>query len=240
MDFNNAYEDPQFAQAYSKLEFPGTYYLAYRDLPEIIRTHVRGNKALDFGCGAGRSSRFLATLGFQVVGVDISPDMITIAKENDPGGQYHLIMDGNFDRLDTRSFDLIFSAFTFDNIPTAKKKCKIFKGLQKLLGEGGRLVNLVSTPEIYTHEWASFSTKYFPENQNAKDGDIVKIINTAIGNATPVKDILWTDRAYQTIYLQAGLKTIGAYKPLAHPGEPYPWINETRIPPWCIYVLHRQ
>lgn len=44
MDFINVYEDTQRAEAYAKLEFPGTYYLAYRDLPEIIKEHVVGKK----------------------------------------------------------------------------------------------------------------------------------------------------------------------------------------------------
>ena len=34
MGFSNVYEDAKRAEAYSKLEFPGTYYLAYRDLPK--------------------------------------------------------------------------------------------------------------------------------------------------------------------------------------------------------------
>jgi hypothetical protein len=33
MDFRNVYEDSKRADAYAKMEFPGTYYLAYRDLP---------------------------------------------------------------------------------------------------------------------------------------------------------------------------------------------------------------
>jgi SAM-dependent methyltransferase len=71
MKFSNSHEDPKRAEAYAKLEFPGTYYLAYRDLPEIIFEHVRGREALDFGCGTGRSIRFLRKLGFSTVGVDI-------------------------------------------------------------------------------------------------------------------------------------------------------------------------
>jgi len=31
-------------------------------------------------------------------------------------------------------------------------------------------VLIVSRPEIYTYEWASFSTKDFPENRQAKSG----------------------------------------------------------------------
>jgi hypothetical protein len=57
--FRNVYEDTVRAEAYSRLEFPGTYFLAYRDLPEILSRHVVGGSVVDFGCGAGRSTRFL-------------------------------------------------------------------------------------------------------------------------------------------------------------------------------------
>ena len=83
MGFVNVYEDTKRAAAYSKLEFPGTYYLAYRDLPKIILEHVKGRKAIDFGCGTGRSTRFLKKLGFDTVGVDIAEEMIKRAREMD-------------------------------------------------------------------------------------------------------------------------------------------------------------
>ena len=62
-DFNS-YEDVKRTEAYSKLEYSSTYYLAYRDLPEIIFEHVKERKAIDFGCGTGRSTRFLQKIGF--------------------------------------------------------------------------------------------------------------------------------------------------------------------------------
>jgi hypothetical protein len=52
------------------LEFPGTYYLAFRDLPALFAEHVRGRASLDFGCGAGRSTRFLRSLGFDPIGIE--------------------------------------------------------------------------------------------------------------------------------------------------------------------------
>ena len=36
--FGNVYEDEERARAYATLEFPGTYYLAFRDLPAIDST----------------------------------------------------------------------------------------------------------------------------------------------------------------------------------------------------------
>ncbi|MGH9856975.1 MAG: class I SAM-dependent methyltransferase, partial [Acidobacteriota bacterium] len=101
----NFYEDSSYAAAYSKLEFPGTYYLAYRDLPQIIAKHVEGKKAVDFGCGAGRSTRFLKKLDFDVTGVDISAEMLQKAREKDPGGDYRLIADGDLSGLQSSSYD---------------------------------------------------------------------------------------------------------------------------------------
>ncbi len=88
--FENSWGNQTRAESYSKLEFPNTYYLAYRDLPEIISTHVTGNEAIDFGCGTGRSARFLKQLGFNVTGIDIAADMLQIARNLDRAGDYQL------------------------------------------------------------------------------------------------------------------------------------------------------
>jgi ubiquinone/menaquinone biosynthesis C-methylase UbiE len=240
MEFSNVYEDAKRAEAYSKLEFSGTYYLAYRDLPEIISEHVKGRKAIDFGCGTGRSTRFLKKLGFNVIGVDIAEDMIKKARELDPKGDYRLIKNGDFTQFKNNAFDLVLSVFTFDNVPTMEKKVRNFRGLEILLKNEGRLVNLVSSPEIYTHEWASFSTKDFPENKHAKSGDKVRIIQTDIEDKRPVEDVVWTDEHYRETYKRAGLELIKTYKPLAKESEPYKWVNETRIAPWVIYVLKKK
>ncbi len=237
VEFSNVYEDTERADAYSKLESPGTYYLAYRDLPNIISEHVKGRKAIDFGCGTGRSTRFLKKLGFNVVGVDIAEDMIEKARELDPEGDYRLIKDGDFSQFKNNTYDLVLSVFTFDNVPTMGKKVKIFRGLWALLKDEGRIVSVVSSPEIYTHEWASFSTKDFPENKRAKSGDKVRIIQTDTEDKRPVVDVVWTDRSYRETYKRAGLELIKTYKPLAKESEPYTWVNETRVAPWVVYVL---
>jgi len=240
MEFSNVYEDAKRAEAYSKLEFPGTYYLAYRNLPEIIREHVKGRKAVDFGCGTGRSTRFLQRLGFDVVGVDISEDMIKKAKKLDPKGDYRLTKDDDFSQFDDNAYDLVLSVFTFDNIPMMENKVRIFRRLGRLLKNEGRIISVVSSPEIYVHEWASFSTKDFPENKRAKSGDIVKIIQIDTEDQRPVEDIIWTDEYYRETYERAGLELTKTYKPLAKENEPYKWVNETKIAPWVIYVLRKK
>jgi ubiquinone/menaquinone biosynthesis C-methylase UbiE len=238
MTFTNSYEDEAMALAYSRLEFTGTYYLAYRDIPAIVREHAAGTRALDFGCGTGRSTRFIRNCGFETTGVDISEKMLSQARTIDPSGDYRLLNGSDFSVLGDTRFNLIFSGFTFDNIPTAAKS-DILRGLQRLLAPGGRFVNLVSSPDIYLHEWASFSTKDFPENAAAKPGDIVRIINTDIEDRRPVEDIVWPDASYRQSYTDAGLEVVEVYHPLGRADEPFTWVNETTIAPWTVYVLAR-
>lgn len=239
MEFSNSYEDAKRAEAYAKLEFPDTYYLAYRDLPQLIFEYVGGKKAIDFGCGTGRSTRFLKKLGFDATGVDISQDMIKKAREIDPQGDYRLVKDGHLSEFKNNLCDLVLSAFTFDNIPTMEKKVRNFTEIRRLLTDEGIMINLVSSPEIYVHEWASFSTKDFPENRQAKSGDRVRIIITAVEDKRPVEDVVWTDESYREVYEKAGLSLMKTCKPLGKGDEPYKWVNETRIAPWVIYVLRK-
>jgi len=238
MDFINCYEDVSRAHAYATLEFANTYYLAFRDLPAILAAHVTGTRALDFGCGTGRSSRLLHKLGFNVTGVDISEDMLRIARAADLSGDYRLVPGDNLNKFPVGAFDLVLSAFTFDNIPGAMK-VRIFRDLRKLLAPNGAMVSVVSSPEIYTHEWASFTTKDFPENAAARSGDVVRIVVTDHQDRRPVEDIVCTDESYREVYREAGLEAIQMFKPLAKGDEPYRWVNETRLAPWVIYVLKR-
>jgi trans-aconitate methyltransferase len=237
-EFGNCYADSTRAQAYAKLEFARTYHLAFRDLPAIFEAHSPGNIAVDFGCGTGRSTRFLRRCGFETVGVDISAQMIEKAKDLDPSGDYRVMRDGDFNLLESGAYDLVLSAFTFDNIATFEKKIALFRGLRGLLAPEGCIVSVVSSPEIYLHEWASFSTKDFPENQAARSGDVVRIITTDYEDSRPVEDILWSDASYQDVYRASGLASVQRETPLARGDEPYEWVSETKIAPWVVWVLN--
>lgn len=241
MTFANCYEDSARAGAYATLEFKNTYHLAFRDIPAILSEHVRGRKSMDFGCGTGRSTRFLRQLGFEVTGIDIADDMIRKARELDPSGDYRLVLnDGPGDDLSSLqpgAYDLVLAAFTFDNIAGRDSKVRILHDLGSLLDQEGRIVLVVSRPEIYTHEWASFTTKAFPENRAAKSGDKVRIIVTDHADPRPVEDILWTDEAYHEVFKEAGLRLLRKYEPRARGDEPYNWGSEVEIAPWAVYVV---
>lgn len=237
MSFANAYEDEIRAQAYSRLEFPGTYHLAFRDLPAILAEHVSGRTALDFGCGAGRSTRFLRGLGFDPIGIDISPAMLQLAEAADPGGRYLLVNDGDYAAVAHQRFDLVFSAFAFDNIPGAAHRAEILGSLRRLLQPDGRIVLVGCRREIYLNETASFSSSDFPENHDAKSGEEVRIVMKDVEDRRPVTDIVWFHEDFLALFAAADLELVAHHRPLGRDDEPYDWITETTISPWAIYVL---
>ena len=237
MAFRNSYADRCRAAAYDELELGGTYDLVFRNLPELLQKFTSGKCALDFGCGTGRSTRFLQRLGFTTTGIDISEAMVTIARDRDRHGTYVVIEDGGFAAPLEAGFDLVQSAFTFDNIPGFDRKVRLLSGLRGLMAEGATLLNIVSTPEIYLHEWASFSTRDYPGNHQARCGDVVRIITTDYSDARPVEDILWPHEDYLEVYRQAGLEVVDVERPLAVGDEAIAWQSELRVAPWAIYVL---
>ena len=238
-DFKNVYDDARRAEAYAQLEFPGTYHLAFRDLRALIAAQVRGRRALDFGCGTGRSTRFLSGLGFTAVGIDIAEPMLALARAADPAGDYRLVSAAGLADFPAASPDLVLSAFTFDNIPDRAEKVSLFQGLRRLLAPGGRIVSIVSSPDIYLNEWTSFSTKDYPENRSARSGERVRIVMLDVPDRRPVEDVVCFDADYLEIYRESALAVHEVLRPLAHGDEPWSWVSETRLAPWVIYALGR-
>ena len=78
------------ASRYALRNLETTDQLAFRWVAESKL--LRGLDLLDLGCGAGRSSRFLADLGNRVTGVDANADMVREAERfasgRDPGPCY--------------------------------------------------------------------------------------------------------------------------------------------------------
>lgn len=233
---SNVYADDERARSYSLLEFPGTYGLAFRDLPELFARHVTGRRAVDFGCGTGRSSRFLRGLGFTVIGVDVSAAMLERARSIDPAGDYRLVPDGDLGIAGNGAHDLVLSAFPFDNIPADRKEV-VLRAMRGLLAAGGRIVNLVSAAEIYWHEWVSFTTEDFPENRTARSGEGVRIVMLDVPDRRPVQDVLCTAEDYCELYARTGLRLLETHRPLATGKEDVAWKSEITVSPWAIHVL---
>jgi SAM-dependent methyltransferase len=84
---------PSEQDAYGRIAYRGL--IAWperlqREAPLLQRVlgQAPSQRVLDLGCGSGEHSRFLASLGFEVTGVDASPSQVEAARGADPGGRY--------------------------------------------------------------------------------------------------------------------------------------------------------
>ena len=108
----------------------------------------RGEKALDVGCGTGETTRALAAITGDALGVDVSAPFVEIARSK--GGARYLLADAQTHRFDER-FDLLFSRFGvmfFEDPPAA------FANLAASLRPGARIALAVWGP-LQENEWAA-------------------------------------------------------------------------------------
>jgi SAM-dependent methyltransferase len=77
-----------------------------------------GTRLLDIGCGSGYAAEMAVCLGATITGIDITPELIEIARERVPGADFHV---GAMDNLpfDDATFDAAvgFNAFQFADDP---------------------------------------------------------------------------------------------------------------------------
>lgn len=75
---------------------------------------------LEIGCGAGRMTRPLADVVGAVHAVDVSPEMLAIARRrlaDKPNAAFHQIDGRSLDPLRDERFDIVFSTIVFQHIP---------------------------------------------------------------------------------------------------------------------------
>jgi SAM-dependent methyltransferase len=102
----------------------------------------RGARILDAGCGPGRVGGRLATLGHDVVGVDIDAALIVAAEGEHPGAMW---LVGDIAELDlpadgiTQPFDVIVSAGNVMTFLDPATRRQTLERLAAHLAPGGRL-----------------------------------------------------------------------------------------------------
>ena len=108
--------------------------------PRLRELVEPGAVALDAGCGTGRHAATLAELGFEVIGTDLTPAMLDVARTKVPSADFR---EGAFEALpvDDASVDLVTSALAVCHAPDL---APVFSEFARVLRPGGRV--LISDP----------------------------------------------------------------------------------------------
>ncbi len=155
---------PWYVTAYGE-----NYYLTYKDRysPEETRAEVDGvvnllelapgARVLDVSCGFGRHSIALAKRGFQVTGLDLSPQLLAHAREAADEANVQITwIQADMREIPVPSvpYDAVISLFSsFGLLGTDEEEMKVAQAMARALAPGGRLLIETVNREIMLRRW---------------------------------------------------------------------------------------
>lgn len=158
------------------------------DLPLLTGKRDPGSlRVLEIGCGAGRMTKHLAKIFGEVVGVDVSGEMIRQARERLAGienVQLHETSGVDFAVLPDQHFDLILSAYVFQHVPSADVIQSNLEDAWRVLTPGGVFrfqTNAITAFNFDSVEKDTWTGASFPEAElrnfaASKDAQLISLV----------------------------------------------------------------
>jgi SAM-dependent methyltransferase len=109
-----------------------------RDLLERFARECARGRVIDVGCGPGHVGRFLADLGLDVTGLDLSPAMIDIAHKLNVGMRFDV---GDMRHLDFRDGEVVGIVAFYSLIHIARNDVPaVLRELHRVIARDGKLL----------------------------------------------------------------------------------------------------
>ena len=209
---------------------------------ERLMGNVKGKHILDAGCGEGYLSRYYASKGAIVTGVDFSEKMITIAREktSDDSTSFQVGNLCNLKDLSDSSFDFILCNLVLLNVSCLKESIMEFN---RLLNTGGVLLLSMVHPAFNFYGPGSWKMGEKHPETRRREGLFFKIDNYTVemkyerfwrtrdGEKFPQPITFYhrTISTYITQLLEAGFKIEAMEEPLPDAKNEF-FDREKRIP----------
>lgn len=139
--FEEWFDSPLYEKLYANRNEEEAALLA--DLIEEVIPKQTFTRILDLGCGRGRHSITLATRGYRVTGVDLSPEAIKKARNRAEKEKLENVtfLEGDMREPVEGQFDAILNLFTtFGYFLDDEENDRVLKNASGMLPENGRLM----------------------------------------------------------------------------------------------------
>lgn len=170
------------------------YHILYKERDETEAAHFmdtlsnflklpQGAEVLDLACGKGRHAQYLNTLGYNVTGVDLSPESIAFAKQFENETLH--FKEHDMCLPFPKKFDAVFNLFTsFGYFENEEDNLRTIKAIKEELKEDGfGVIDFLNVEYIRQH--------LVPSEIKVVDG-ISFHINRKIEEGYIIKDIMFS------------------------------------------------
>jgi SAM-dependent methyltransferase len=154
-----------FASDYVSMEQLPSEIVAANLFRKTVTNLPKDLRVLDLACGTGTYARVLLKLGIakQVIGVDLSSEMIRVGRELEaeqrPGAeciQFHvancaILLEDQGLGLEPHSFDLVTGNWLFNYAADRKQLATMWQNVATYLKAGGKFVGLMPVFDVQDH-----------------------------------------------------------------------------------------
>jgi ubiquinone/menaquinone biosynthesis C-methylase UbiE len=105
------------------------------ELDSFVNHLPRPSTVLDIGCGTGLIAKFLSDRGISVTGIDISKNMLSLARSISPNSKFYK-MDMTRMRFAENNFDGVVALYSIIHVPR-KYHERIFKKINRMIKPNG-------------------------------------------------------------------------------------------------------
>lgn len=183
--FASWFDSPHYHTLYKNRDYKEAEYFLKK-----LTTYLKPkstDKILDLACGAGRHSIYLNKLGFDVTGVDLSPNSISVANESS-NDRLHFDVHDMREIYKENGFNYILNMFTsFGYFETEEENIKMLKSVEKTLKPNGTFVlDFFNVHRVIRNlikeETKEIDGLQFNIRKELVDGRIIKHINFTENN----------------------------------------------------------
>lgn len=223
------------AETYNSLGIENTTYaLEFEEVARLLG-NISGKTFLDFGCGSGRSSEFLVSLGAEkVVGVDHNESMLSEARSgNSKNIEYVKI--GDTLPFEGSSFDGATALSVFIEIRTKEQMLSVCKEIARVLKPGASFVIGSTSPQAFGKTFRNFS---YTEPETRNGGELTTCTVFSDGKSFDIEDTYWNESDYVDVLTESGFTVESIIYPL--PEDKGNWeTDESHTSPFIVVLAKK-
>ena len=188
---------------------------AYLPIVEVIKQikNYQKEKILDFGCGSAAANQIMRKIyDLNIDGVDISPEMIHVAKKNDSAGGYRVLEEDVTIPFKSNSYISCYASFVFVEMESIEQIKHWLKEIYRILKSSGLIILLINNLSLAGKVNPVYSqiVKFGEKRKKYNIGDQFEITLYGVpGKNIPdisFKDYYWPIDIFRKIIKNIGFK----------------------------------